>query len=116
MIARRFLPVALAFSLLAGCTSSGGPAAPSQGAGPAPGQPAASSNPVDAVEIIRPVEITFWHVQNGPSEQLQQTLIDEFQAQNPNIKINPQNLESYNTIFQKAVAAIQAGATPDLLA
>jgi multiple sugar transport system substrate-binding protein len=109
------LPLSLALSLLVACS---GPAAPS-GSAPAAGgagQASSSANPVDAVEITRPVEITFWHVQNGPSEVLQQSLIDEFMVQNPNVKIVPQNLGNYGTIYEKALAAIQAGAPPDVLA
>jgi ABC-type glycerol-3-phosphate transport system substrate-binding protein len=71
---------------------------------------------VDSVQITGPVELLFWHRQAGDSETLQQTLIDEFMAANPNIRIKAETLGDYDKLYQKTLSAIQAGATPDLVA
>ena len=78
--------------------------------------PAGAGNPVDEVQITSPVEISFWHRQTGDSEILQQKLIDEFMAANPNIKIKAASLGDYNKLYQKVIASIQANAYPDLVA
>ncbi len=96
----------LTAALCAGCSSTA----------PAPQAPATAGNAVDGVEITKPVELTFWHRQTGDSEVLQQKLIDEFQAANPTIKIKAESLGDYNKLYQKAIAAIQANAAPDLIA
>lgn len=103
--------VVLAGALLIvwGCTGPGAPA-------PTGAAPQAGGNPVDAVEISQPIQLEFWHRQVGASEALQQQLINEFMAANPNIKINPQSLGSYDTLYQKTMAAIQAGSPPDMVA
>ncbi|HEY3115790.1 MAG TPA: ABC transporter substrate-binding protein [Chloroflexota bacterium] len=104
-------PIALiaALFVVAGCTGPGAPASTS-------GANQSGANPVDAVEITRPVALEFWHRQVGASEALQQQLIDEFMAANSNIRINPQSLGNYDTLYQKTMAAIQAGSPPDMVA
>jgi ABC-type glycerol-3-phosphate transport system substrate-binding protein len=75
------------------------------------------ANPVDAVELTQPVEILFWHRQTGTSDELQQKLIDQFNATNQwKIKVSAESLVDYNRLYQKILAAVQAGATPDVVA
>lgn len=90
--------------------NSGAPAAPAGGGA------ASASNPVDAVELKAPVELTFWHRQTGDSEALQQRLIDEFMTANPTIKIKAESLGDYDKLYQKVLSSIQAGSPPDLVA
>ncbi len=101
--------LALVAVLAAGCSGPGAPASTN-------GTTQSGGNPVDAVQNTQPVTLEFWHRQVGASEALQQQLIDEFMAANPNIRINPQSLGSYDTLYQKTMAAIQAGAPPDMVA
>ncbi len=93
---------------LLGCTPASAP--------PTSTAPSASENPIDKVEITKPVEALFWHRQTGESETLQQKLIDEFQATQPNIKIKAESLGDYDKLYQKILASIQAGSPPDLVA
>ena len=95
----------LSFGLACG---RGGPGAPASSA------PAAGD--VDSVQITRPVELLFWHRQAAESEALQQQIIDEFMAANPNIKIKAESLGDYDKLYQKTLSAIQAGAPPDVVA
>ncbi len=75
------------------------------------------ANPVDSVQLTQPVEILFWHRQTGTSQDLQQKLIDEFNAKNQwKIKVTAESLVDYNRLYQKILAAVQAGATPDVVA
>jgi len=75
------------------------------------------ANPVDSVQLAQPVEILFWHRQTGTSQDLQQKLIDEFNAKNQwKIKVTAESLVDYNRLYQKILAAVQAGATPDVVA
>lgn len=115
---RSIIALALALATVAGCTSpSAAPPASPGGANQPAGAPVASQpNPVDSVQITTPVELNFWHRQTGVSEQLQQSLVDEFTAANPNIKIVPQSFGNYNTLYEKIIASIQAGAAPDMVA
>lgn len=88
------------------------------GAAPAGGgdQSPTAGNPVDKVELTKPVELLFWHRQTGDSETLQQKLIDEFVAANPNIKVKAETLGDYDKLYQKILSSIQAGSPPDLVA
>src|SRR5574341_1262488 len=79
--------------------------------------PTARVNPVDSVELTQPVEILFWHRQTGTSDELQQKLINEFNSTNQwKIKVTAESLVDYNRLYQKILAAVQAGATPDVVA
>lgn len=115
------LAVGLLFSLvLVACAPSAAPAPAAQPQAPAarqpaPQPPAAPPNPVDTVEITKPVEITFYHQLAGPHEELQNKLIAEFMAANSNIKVKAEYLENYTKIHQKVLATIQAGSPPDLV-
>lgn len=93
---------------LLGCTPAAAP--------PTSTAPLTAENPIDKVEITKPVEVLFWHRQTGESEVLQQKLIDEFRATQPNIKIKAESLGDYDKLYQKILASIQAGSPPDLVA
>jgi multiple sugar transport system substrate-binding protein len=82
----------------------------------APSGSAVTAGDVDSVQLTRPVELLFWHRQAGDSETLQQQIIDEFMAANPNIRIKAEALGDYDKLYQKTLSAIQAGAPPDLVA
>jgi multiple sugar transport system substrate-binding protein len=61
------------------------------------------------------VTITFWHMEQ-PQHRVDrfQTLIDEFNAANPDIEVK-QEPQSWGEIYAKAPAAIAAGNAPELL-
>ncbi len=94
--------------VLAGCGASGTSGSPAN--------VRVSAGDVDSVQLTRPVELLFWHRQTGESEILQQQLIDEFMAANPNIRIKAETLGDYDKLYQKTLSAIQANAAPDLVA
>lgn len=109
-------------------TATGGAAAPTRaGATPATGINAGSAaaannygfkpgsgSAVDNVTISAPVTITFWHSQTGPNAEALNKIIADFQAANPNIKIDAQNQGTYTDIYKKTTAAINGGGLPDL--
>lgn len=103
---RPSLTALISLALALAACSTAAPPVPAPGAG----------NPADQVELKQPVEILFWHRQTGDSEKLQQQIIDEFMAANPNIKVKAETLGDYNKLYQKIIASIQAGSTPDLVA
>jgi multiple sugar transport system substrate-binding protein len=64
-----------------------------------------------------PVTITFWHTYNEDSpenEMLVQTLIPEFEAQFPNIKVESLTVP-WPDFMRKLTTAIAGGAAPDLI-
>jgi len=111
MLQRARTTVALIVLLVvAGGCGAHGASNPATGAAPAvPGG-------IDSIQITQPVELLFWHRQAGDSEVLQQKLIDEFTASNPNIRIRAESLGDYDKLYQKTLSSIQAGAAPDLVA
>ena len=63
------------------------------------------------------VEITFWHTYNEDGSEatlLNDTLIPEFEAAHPNIKVNAVTVP-YDNFREKLLAAISAGDAPDLI-
>ena len=87
---KKILPLALAISLMAGCSGKK--------------QSATPSNDEIVTEIKNPVEITFWHAMSGEQEQSLQRLVNAFTKQNSNIKVTLQNQSSYPDLQQKITA------------
>ena len=87
---KKILPLALAISLMAGCSGKK--------------QSATPSNDEIVTEIKNPVEITFWHAMSGEQEQSLQNLVNAFTKQNSNIKVTLQNQSSYPDLQQKITA------------
>jgi len=82
----------------------------------APAQPQAQQdNPVDKVTLgSEPVTLTFWHTQTGPNEAKLKQIIDQFQATHPNIKIQPEFVDGYTSLYRKLLTSISAGSWPDI--
>lgn len=87
---KKILPLALAISLMVGCSGKK--------------QSATPSNDEIVTEIKNPVEITFWHAMAGEQEQSLQRLVNAFTKQNSNIKVTLQNQSSYPDLQQKITA------------
>ena len=65
--------------------------------------------------LADPVEITLWHMEQPPHRvERIQTLIDEFNAANPDIVVS-QEPQNWGEIYAKAPAALAAGTGPDML-
>lgn len=88
----------LVLSVLAGCSSK-----------PAEGGAGSTSN-----SSSEPVTITYWQYSFPAKVTLIQKLIDEFQKQNPNIKVVAQDFP-YDQYNQKVTAATNAKNGPDVL-
>lgn len=84
------LALALALSLMAGCSGKK--------------QSATPTSEEIVTEIKNPVEITFWHAMNGDQEKSLQGLVDKFKKENPNITVTLQNQSSYADLQQKITA------------
>ena len=87
---KKILPLAISLSLMVGCSGKK--------------QSATPTNEEIVAEIKNPVEITFWHAMNGDQEKSLQGLVDNFQKENPNIKVILQNQSSYPDLQQKITA------------
>ena len=86
---KKVLPLALAISLMVGCSGK---------------KQSSTPNNEIVTEIKNPVEITFWHAMNGDQEKALQALVDGFQEHNKNIKVTLQNQSSYQDLQQKITA------------
>lgn len=65
--------------------------------------------------LAAPVEVTVWHMEQPPHRVDRiQTLIDEFNAQNPDIQVR-QEPQNWGEIYAKAPAAFASGTGPDML-
>jgi len=90
------------------------PPAPAPTATPAPTKPPAPANPVDAVEIKAPVTVTLWHTQSAGRETALKKIVADFMKANPNITVNLEYIDGYTNLYKKMMAAIQAGAVPEM--
>ncbi|MGH2353450.1 MAG: extracellular solute-binding protein, partial [Chloroflexota bacterium] len=77
-----------------------------------PEQPAGGT--AQAVKFGDPVTATFWYRQTGAEEKALQDIIEKFNRTNgKNITIKGEQQGDYTQIYQKTMAAIQAGSPPD---
>jgi multiple sugar transport system substrate-binding protein len=101
------------------------PAATKPAAAPtaAPAAKVAVSNPptspemVDAIELTgKNVEVVYWHNRPQKDQEMLQTMLDEFSKANPfGVKARAEIAgASYNDVYNKINAAIQAGQPPDI--
>ena len=114
-------------AVLAACGGEAAPAAkpePTKGAAaaeptkaPAAAAPTVAPQPTAApAAAAKPVEITFWHTQTGGNQAALDAIVDAFNKSNPQkITVKAETIPgSYTGVYQKAMAAIQAGQTPDV--
>lgn len=78
---------------------------------PTPTRPAATPTPA-----VKKVKVLLLHRQTGVTEALQQKIIDEFNAANPDIQVVAESLGDYTKLYQKVLASITAGDPPDMAA
>lgn len=100
--------------LAAGCGGAGTPAASETGSSGSPSAAAAGSGgPSTSTPPNEPAEIVYWSHENPPRNELDRELIDEFMAQNPEIKVTYETFpfEDYET---KVVTALAGGTGPQL--
>lgn len=69
---------------------------------------------VDSVEISKPVEVTFWHTQTGPSKDALEAIVADFNKSHPNIKVKPEFVDNYTNVYKKVMASISGGGVPDM--
>ena len=91
---------------------------------PKPAQPAVTvSNPptsadeVDAIDLTgQNIEVTYWHNRPQADQDLLQSMLDEFNQSNPYGITAKAEIAgaSYNDVYNKVNAAIQAGEPPDM--
>ena len=78
-----------------------------------PAQNAASTGGPN-VKFGDPTTVVFWHTQTGANADALQALVDKFnQTNGKNITLKSEYQGSYTQVFQKIMAAIQAGSPPD---
>ncbi|MGZ8766116.1 MAG: hypothetical protein ACXW2C_10545, partial [Acidimicrobiia bacterium] len=84
-------------------------------AGPAAGA-ALPKCPVNALKNAdQPVEITFWHGLNRANEETLQTLTDQFNTSQSEVKVNLVNQIGYRETLEKFAAGLTSGDLPDML-
>lgn len=62
-----------------------------------------------------PVEINFWHAMSGSRGEVVQALVDQFNEQNPDVKINAVFTGSYEETLTAALAALGTGEEPHIV-
>ena len=60
------------------------------------------------------IKLSFWHAMADPKDKVLISLIEGFEKQNPEIKINPQYVGNYDILLQKLMASVGADNPPDL--
>lgn len=58
--------------------------------------------------------ITFWHAMGDPKDKVLNSLIKEFEKNNPDIKINAEFVGNYDVLLQKLLASLVAKRPPDI--
>ncbi len=112
--------IALAL-LLASCA----PAQPTQSPQPVaptslPSQP--TTPPAEPTQVVQPtqasaaVEITFWHQYDKANADMITKLVDDFNQQHPNIKVNAVIQPSYDEYKTLLQTSLLSGTTPDVAA
>ncbi len=76
--------------------------------------PALAGGAQEAKEEVGPATISFWHVWGGPRIPLMEKQIADFEAQNPNIKVED-TLIDQGGMDQKYLTAIAGGDPPDAI-
>ncbi len=106
--------VGLLLVLLAGCAAPVAPAAPQAGADTG-AETAAAENVCETLEgVEEPITVRFVILGYSPSTpQLYQEAIDDFEAANPNITINMENV-SWDLAHERLLSWIASGDTPDI--
>jgi len=99
--------------VLAACGGGGATASPSAADSVAPTE-AAPSEAAPTEAAAEPVTVEFYDLHiNEPGKSLLQSIIDEFEAANPNVTIDWVNLEN-EALKAKIATEMQAGNPPDL--
>jgi multiple sugar transport system substrate-binding protein len=60
------------------------------------------------------IELQFWHAQSQSQQAALSSLVDEFNASHPGIKVVATYQGNYSDLFKKVTASIAAGTPPDL--
>lgn len=71
--------------------------------------------PALTVSAQDPVEINFWHAMSGSRGEVVQTLVDKFNAENPDVHVVAEYTGSYAETLTKALTAAEAGQAPDIV-
>ncbi|WP_018659002.1 ABC transporter substrate-binding protein [Allofustis seminis] len=76
----------------------------------------ACGNKNDKKEGDGPVELEFFYPVNvgGPATKVIDQIVADFEAENPDIKVNPVYTGNYDDTFTKIQTAVQGGTPPDL--
>ncbi len=97
--------------LVAGC----GPTPVPPTATPKPVGPTATPAPPTATPVPEPVTVVFWHTQTGGNAKALDAMVADFNATNTKkITIKAEFQGNYTQLYQKILAAIQAGSPPDM--
>ena len=60
------------------------------------------------------VQVTFWHAMGGPLGDALRTMVEEFEALNPDVDIMPVSMGGYASLSQKLMGALQVDAPPNM--
>ncbi len=108
----------LATTALAGCSAQPASAPAASSAAPASADnPPRTASEVDAIALAgRQIQVTFWHNRPQQDQDLLQSMLDEFNKTNPyGIKATAEIAgASYNDVYNKVNAAIQANQPPEM--
>ncbi|WP_071434287.1 ABC transporter substrate-binding protein [Angelakisella massiliensis] len=105
------LAAALALTTLAGCSGGSTGTAPASSSSTALTGEDGGAPTADQFEVTEPIEIEWWHAQESQYAETIDKVIADFEAQNPNIKVNAIYQGSYTELNEKLIAAQAAGNT-----
>ena len=60
------------------------------------------------------VKVTFWHAMGGPLGDALREMVEEFEAENPDVDIEPVSMGGYSSLSQKLMGALQVDAPPNI--
>ena len=95
--------------VITACSSDEEPAEVEPAEEEAPAEEAPAEEPPDLEEIEEAVEIEFWTLLTGPLGERLDSMINEYNESQDNVKVVNVNQGGYNEIQQKMLAALAAG-------
>lgn len=70
--------------------------------------------PTSSVFCEDKTEITFWHAMADPKDKVLNSIVQDFERKNQDVKVNLQYIGNYDVLLRKLLASIAAGNPPDV--
>lgn len=97
-----------------GDDDGGGTTATTAGGGSDATTTTASGTPPTTVAAAEAIEIEFWHAMADDLGAVVQTLVDQYNASQDNVKVNATFQGSYDDTYNALLASFEAGTAPNI--